>query len=307
MAKRLDGRTIESWAREAEIAWAAKEQAEAKTADAGVRIAELREMLEHRDARAERDAEATTRAAQEADARTMEARRERDDALDRVRAAERTAKRHQERATDRWTRIRKLDEQLRAQPVEGAAAYWKERADQAQAQAARLRERSAHQRQQIRELTARHVVTKKGFESQARTIGRLVAEAEAAGLRGPVPAVLISPDGPVSPSIEPGGWVTVSEGPHGWHSPVLQVLSVKPRRNVDGDCFDALLTFAGARAGASPSLPALLGLRPCPPLTVPSVIMIRLNGVDYPYRVKAFNMDSEQGLTMLDLDRVQQG
>jgi hypothetical protein len=175
MAKRLAGRTIESWAEEARVAWDAKEQAEAQAA-------ELREILEHRDAQAERDAQATVRAMQEADARTMDARRERDEAVEGEQAAVRAAVRHRERASDRFRRIQELDSQLRALPVVGAAAYWKERSDQAQAQAARLRDRTAHQRQQIRELTARHVITKKGFESQARTIGRLQADGT------PVPA-----------------------------------------------------------------------------------------------------------------------
>jgi hypothetical protein len=189
MAKRLAGRTIESWAEEARVAWDAKEQAEAQAA-------ELREILEHRDAQAERDAQATVRAMQEADARTMDARRERDEAVEGEQAAVRAAVRHRERASDRFRRIQELDSQLRALPVVGAAAYWKERSDQAQAQAARLRDRTAHQRQQIRELTARHVITKKGFESQARTIGRLQAGATVRG-----GARLIVPDGTGVPSI----------------------------------------------------------------------------------------------------------
>jgi len=139
--------------------------------------------LTARDVQAERDADATVRAAQESDQRAREATRELEAHRDLLAYWEGLARRRLARVERLRGKLRELETLLRTTGNGGGAGYWRGQCDNALAQRDSMRERMRTRIEQLSALEQAHRVLKRSHAAQAQAISRLVSEIEEAGLR----------------------------------------------------------------------------------------------------------------------------
>lgn len=242
--------------------------------------------LELRADRAEAEAEASSRAAQGSDQRAMEARADRAEMQAELeRAQEREAVVWPARL-QRWQR-RLIEAEDRLRGLRGGGAgHWKNRADNATARYESALKRLRHAKARYAELEAAHRLLKRADHSKSVQIGRLTAEVEEAGLRGPEPS-------PSDPPLDAGACLTdvcacshqrgyhkVHDGPCSWRDPSLP----------EGRC-------------ACPSFVDRVTQQGKPDrFRVPSEILVRVGRSTGRYTIIGFRQDSEQGLAELDLE-----